>query len=108
MAVKRFDGKRRRSYNGPMTTKEITAKFKGRCIGCPNPVLPGQAILFHGKGRSEHVECGLYNDDLDGVPFDRGYGNPVRVHVTRFNSGATQIRNTRGRCEDAPCCGCCT
>jgi hypothetical protein len=21
---------------------------------------------------------------------------------------STEIRNTRGRCEDAPCCGCCT
>ena len=27
---------------------------------------------------------------------------------TRFNSGATIERNPRGRCEDAPCCGCCS
>lgn len=29
---------------------------------------------------------------------------------TFYNQGkaSTEIRNTRGRCEDAPCCGCCT
>lgn len=31
-----------------------------------------------------------------------------RVIVSRFNSGATVSVNARGRCEDAPCCGCCT
>lgn len=31
-----------------------------------------------------------------------------RVIVSRFNSGATVTMNARGRCEDAPCCGCCT
>lgn len=29
------------------------------------------------------------------------------VIVTRFNSGATVSVNARGRCIDAPCCGCC-
>ena len=28
--------------------------------------------------------------------------------VTRFSSGETVYRNPRGRCEDAPCCGCCS
>ena len=28
--------------------------------------------------------------------------------VTRFSSGATVYRNPRGRCIDAPCCGCCS
>jgi hypothetical protein len=25
-----------------------------------------------------------------------------------FSTGERYIRNRRGRCEDAPCCGCCT
>lgn len=33
----------------------------------------------------------------------RNYGN-----YTRFNSGAESFTNSRGRCEDAPCCGCCS
>jgi hypothetical protein len=30
--------------------------------------------------------------------------------ITLFNEGkaSTFYRNARGRCEDAPCCGCCT
>jgi hypothetical protein len=29
-------------------------------------------------------------------------------NVYRFNSGEVAYRNKGGRCEDAPCCGCCT
>lgn len=39
-----------------------------------------------------------------GAGFDKGAG----VIVTRFNSGAVVTQNARGRCEDAPCCGCCS
>jgi len=28
--------------------------------------------------------------------------------VTRFSTGAEVYRNAAGRCEDAPCCGCCS
>jgi hypothetical protein len=28
--------------------------------------------------------------------------------TTIRTSGGTFYRNSRGRCEDAPCCGCCT
>jgi len=29
-------------------------------------------------------------------------------NYTRFSSGAEHYQNKRGRCEDAPCCGCCS
>lgn len=29
-------------------------------------------------------------------------------NYTRFSSGAEVYTNKRGRCEDAPCCGCCS
>lgn len=29
-------------------------------------------------------------------------------NYTRFSSGAEVFTNKRGRCEDAPCCGCCS
>lgn len=32
----------------------------------------------------------------------------ARARTVRFNSGAEMSVNARGRCEDAPCCGCCT
>jgi len=31
-----------------------------------------------------------------------------RSTYTRFSSGAEVFTNKRGRCEDAPCCGCCS
>lgn len=34
----------------------------------------------------------------------RSYGSSY----TRFSSGAEVYRNRNGRCEDAPCCGCCS
>ena len=34
----------------------------------------------------------------------RGYGS----NYARFSSGAEVFTNKRGRCEDAPCCGCCS
>ncbi len=38
---------------------------------------------------------------------DTGDGSSVRVNTVRFGN-QTFYRNARGRCEDAPCCGCCT
>lgn len=34
----------------------------------------------------------------------RRYGSSY----TRFAGGGESYRNARGRCEDAPCCGCCS
>lgn len=36
--------------------------------------------------------------------FGKRYGSTY----TRFSSGAEVYTNRRGRCEDAPCCGCCS
>lgn len=44
--------------------------------------------------------------------FSRGgrrYGRRARyAGYTRFSTGAEVYTNPNGRCEDAPCCGCCT
>jgi hypothetical protein len=36
------------------------------------------------------------------------YGRGYVSNVTRFSSGAVIYTNKGGRCEDAPCCGCCS
>ena len=39
----------------------------------------------------------------------RRYDSSRRVsNYARFSSGAVVYTNRRGRCEDAPCCGCCS
>ncbi len=40
----------------------------------------------------------------------RSYGRyqNYQSNYARFSSGAEVYTNNRGRCEDAPCCGCCS
>ena len=70
--------------------RTMTAKFPGRCYRTGRPIKPGDAIRFHGKGRAELL------DRTEGVS-----------DVIQFGD-KTFYRNRLGRCEDAPCCGCCT
>jgi hypothetical protein len=37
-----------------------------------------------------------------------GYRGRRVSNYARFSSGAVVYTNRRGRCEDAPCCGCCS
>jgi hypothetical protein len=76
--------------------KEMTARFPGQCIRTGRDIRPGDRILFHGRGRSV-----LLSRSSSGAPA------PVSDTYT-FSSGHTAYRNVNGRCEDAPCCGCCT
>jgi hypothetical protein len=72
--------------------KTMQAKYPGRCIRTGAAIKPGDNILWHGKGRSELVST----DRVD--------------TITLNNQGVyrTYTQNARGRCIDAPCCGCCT
>jgi hypothetical protein len=69
----------------------MTARFPGTCRACPEPIRPGDLIVHIRRGATYHQDC----------------SGRTRVNTIR-TSGGTFYRNTRGRCEDAPCCGCCT
>lgn len=72
-------------------------KYAGPCRYCGARVPPRGGRLKNVSGRwtVSHLACS-------------GSKSP-RVHTIRFSgSGQTYIRNSNGRCEDAPCCGCCT
>jgi len=43
-----------------------------------------------------------------GPSTSRARASRYRSNYTRFSSGAEVFSNARGRCEDAPCCGCCS
>lgn len=68
----------------------MTAKYKGRCAKTGAMILPGDLIDYKNK-RAVLVKrvAGSYSD----------------LYVI---GGKEFIRNARGTCEDAPCCGCCT
>ena len=73
--------------------RTITARYDGFCTLTGKRILPGDLIQWQ-KGKTVLVQ-------------KRGF----RIDTIRFssNQGSTEFyRNARGRCEDAPCCGCCT
>jgi hypothetical protein len=73
--------------------KEMTARFPGVCFRTGRDIRPGDRIMFHGRGRSVLLSR-------------RSISAPVSDTYTFGDQ--TFYRNRAGRCEDAPCCGCCT
>lgn len=91
-----------------MAFRTITAKFDGRCRRCKGPIAAGTKIRFGGRGLTYHLaaECELDVTDNADNPYAADRRAPVLI--TRNADGdVIDFRNRRGRCEDAPCCGCC-
>jgi hypothetical protein len=70
-------------------------RYAGACGSCGGTVPPSAGtVVKHGRRWSvRHWTCANQQE--------------ARV-ITIRTSGGTFYRNTAGRCEDAPCCGCCT
>ena len=68
----------------------ITAKYNGTCRVTGARILAGDLIDYSG-GRAVLIER-------------RGH----HVDTITLYDGKTYYQNARGRCIDAPCCGCCT
>jgi hypothetical protein len=71
-------------------------KYAGQCVSCRGkvPARGGECFRQGGRWVCIHLAC-------------KSAGKP-QVNTVTFSSGESFIRNVRGRCEDAPCCGCCT
>lgn len=93
-------------------------RYAGTCKVCGKRIPAGETAYWDAPTRT--VTCyDLSCAEADGLTTRECHGPagwvterlPQRVGagvvVTRLNSGATTFRNARGRCEDAPCCGCC-
>lgn len=116
-----------------MAFKTITAKYSGTCRRCGNGIQAGSKIRFGGRGLTYHLsaQCGEQVAEsaplfqavglFDGDRVDSRPGTPLsnalahdrrvadRVSIARnFRGEVIGMRNARGRCEDAPCCGCCS
>jgi len=71
-------------------------KFAATCATCGQEV-PAKGGNLERRGRRwivRHPACAAA-------------GRP-QVYTVTLSSGHSFTRNTRGLCEDAPCCGCCT
>ena len=106
--------------------KTMQARFPGRCARTGAPIRPGDTIVYMGKGRAylsdllpavdpdlslaQSIDPELALSDPDAA---KHAGRYLRQSLERgvshvWNSGGREFyRNRRGRCEDAPCCGCC-
>jgi len=71
--------------------KTMRARYPGRCAATGAPFKPGALIYYDQATKRATLAPVLNTITLIG---DRG--------------PTTFTRNARGRCEDAPCCGCCT
>lgn len=115
----------------------FTNRYAGSCGGCGQNVAAGAGVCkrVRGKFTAFHKSCELGNgaptparnlggcvagahgacqfcgcpelndgEDCPALKADRRVSSRVTVVRT---SGGTFTQNARGRCEDAPCCGCC-
>ena len=80
--------------------KTMRAKYPGKCSLSGARINPGDFIIYNTETKTAELE-----PDADTIQFTST--SPRVSDVFRF--GKTEVyRNKAGRCEDAPCCGCCT
>lgn len=120
----------RRRYSGaPRPGRWMDLRYPGNCHGCDKPLAKGDRAFYDPRDRlicCTDIECadkfGLTREVWHGAPTSGRYVKTLsetrllglsaparqRVIATTFSSGDTVYQNANGRCEDAPCCGCCT
>lgn len=89
----------------------MSNKYPSACARCAAHVPAGAGYLSRGSGRRWRVECRPCVDGQLDAETDRAAaisrGNKTSYGVVT-STGWVGYRNRAGRCEDAPCCGCCT
>ena len=96
----------------------ITARYPGTCARTGAPIRPGDSIQSVGRKRYALVDPPVdppVDPELAAADPDAAAvaGRYLRQSMARgvshiWNSGGKEYyRNKAGRCEDAPCCGCC-
>ncbi|AGK88006.1 hypothetical protein M041_gp13 [Mycobacterium phage Severus] len=124
----RYTGYRNRRPSG---SRWMNLHFAGTCKVCGQEIKAGSRAYWDRANRTTtctNLDCaeadGLVTfraptGPWEGPPEKRirelaptriGMAIPVApgINTIRLNSGAVLSVNARGRCEDAPCCGCCT
>lgn len=97
--------------------KRMNAKYAGTCGDCGKRFPAGARIDYDRNAprgiKTFHADCGEdYGEDV---------GNAAEAELARFETSepshhvmeittasGTYYQRAGGRCEDAPCCGCCT
>src|SRR5215510_14252030 len=95
-----------------MNFRTITAKYAGRCRRCNGAIVPGSRIRYAGRGMTYHLsaECpgaGEAREPAFAAADRAALAGGVSI-ARNYQGEVIAYRNARGRCEDAPCCGCCS
>lgn len=75
------------------------AKYRGTCRACRGGIQQGDLIVFAGRGNAKHRDCCAANANYR-------WAKGARARTRDAEEGQT-YKQRYGRCEDAPCCGCC-
>ena len=82
--------------------KTMNARYPGRDAITGARINPGDEIKYDTITRKAWIaELGDMGDD------QQSRHNPAWVSHVWTSGGKEYYQNKRGRCEDAPCCGCC-
>lgn len=85
----------------PTTTpRTMTARYRGTCITCAASIIPGDEIVYAGRGLTYHAGPCAEERDPDAVPSSR------RGRSTGRSTGRRYVTTYRCTHEDYPCCGC--
>ncbi|ATN88145.1 hypothetical protein SEA_CINDARADIX_72 [Mycobacterium phage Cindaradix] len=127
--ARRYNGRYARRQSG---SRWMNLHFADICKMCGEEVRAGERAYWDARHRNvtcTRIECakedGLTTTEWKGSPVNgrmvdvlaptrigaaacARFQKPPRVNTIRLNSGAVLSVNANGRCEDAPCCGCCT
>ncbi len=96
--------------------KKMESKYAGKCRACGVRFPAGTLIEYDRRGargrKAQHLDCeNPQNGAADAIEDYGDYGSAAwnnRPTVEIRTSGGTFYQRAGGRCEDAPCCGCCT
>lgn len=80
--------------------REITARYTGLCADTGMAIKPGDLISYDRATKRTVL--------LQAADTSRYISDVIRIPASDGSAGGTFYRNKQGRCEDAPCCGCCT
>lgn len=96
----------------PQRRNKMKNRFAANCDTCKSPIGPYQGTLSRTVRYHRtlwNVTCSecLSSETIGERPLEISKGNSTSYGVVT-SSGWVGYRNRKGRCEDAPCCGCCT
>lgn len=94
--------------------KRMNAKYAGKCGECGKRFPKGALIDYDRNAprglKAFHADCNDPSAGESDAPFG-DYGSAdwnARPTIEIRTSSGTYYQRAGGRCEDAPCCGCCT